>query len=50
MEKVKHHRLSADERPLFPVMHQVQKTKKDKANERASIKKSVRQIRDEYNL
>ena len=42
MKKVKHHKLPADQRPLFGVMHTIQKSKKDKLNSRRKIKEDIK--------
>lgn len=46
-KKVKHHYLTAEQRPLFPVMHKVQESKLDKAKSRANLKKDLRKALDD---
>lgn len=43
---IKHHRLSAEERAMFGVMHTVQKSKKDKLNSRQKIKENIKKSLD----
>ena len=41
-KKVKFNRLSADQRPLFPVMHKVQTNEKDKERNRSYQKRKLK--------
>ena len=46
MKKISHHKLSAEERPLFGVMHTVQESKKNKLNSRQKIKQNIKKTID----
>ena len=41
-KKIKYNRLSAEQRPLFPVMHKVQTGAKDRERNRSYIKQKIK--------
>ena len=46
-KKVKHHRLTSEQRPIFPVMHKVQTGTKDKVNSRSYNKRQLKKDLEE---